>query len=166
MALALAAALLVREKRRLEDGLQEAQAKAESLADEVFTLTETLEQQRQLFELQNDLVVSRDLSGAIRMVNAAYAEAADSRPEALIGTQFDFTGERLPAGNGPAGSTRPSACGFRPDADRWIAGPSFRCATGSASWSSITRVGARRDTRASRRAEASSEGHVALSSRL
>ncbi len=78
LALALAAAL-VHEKRRLEDGLQEAQAKAESLADEVFTLTETLEQQRQLFELQHDLVVSRDLSGAIRMVNAAYAESRIAR---------------------------------------------------------------------------------------
>ncbi len=69
-----------REKRRLEDGLQEAQAKAESLADEVFTLTETLEQQRQLFELQNDLVVSRDLSGAIRMVNAAMPRPRTAAP--------------------------------------------------------------------------------------
>ncbi len=117
LALALAAAL-VREKRRLEDGLQEAQAKAESLADEVFTLTETLEQQRQLFELQHDLVVSRDLSGAIRMVNAAYAEVADRPPEALIGTQFDFTGERLPAGNGPGRFDQ--AVRVR-GADRWIA---------------------------------------------
>ncbi len=117
LALALAAAL-VREKRRLEDGLHEAQTKAESLADEVFALAETLEQQRQLFELQNDLVVSRDLSGAIRMVNAAYAEAAERRPEALIGTDFDFTGERLPAGNGPGRFDQ--AVRVR-GADRWIA---------------------------------------------
>jgi signal transduction histidine kinase/DNA-binding response OmpR family regulator len=152
LALVLAAAL-VREKRRLEDGLQEAQAKAESLADEVFALTETLEQQRQLFELQNDLVVSRDLSGAIRMVNAAYADAADRAPEALIGTRFDFAGERLPAGNGAAGRFD-QAVRVR-GADRWIA------------WSVIpvrNRLGklvehyaVGRDITERRRAEASSE---------
>ncbi len=101
-----------------------------------FRLTETLEQQRQLFELQNDLVVSRDLSGAIRMVNAAYAEAAERRPEALIGTDFDFTGERLPAGNGPGRFDQ--AVRVR-GADRWIAWSVIPSATGSASSSSITR---------------------------
>ncbi len=152
LALALAA-VVVRKNRRLEDRLEETQAKAESLADEVFALAETMEQQRQLFERQNDLVVSRDLSGVIRMVNAAYAEAAECTPEALIGSRFDFSGERIPAGNGAVGRFD-QAVRVR-GADRWIA------------WSVIpvrNRLGklvehyaVGRDITERRRAEASSE---------
>ncbi len=152
-AAAVAAAWFWRRAKRLEAAAIEAQTKAEALSDEVFALTETLEQQRQLFELQNDLVVSRDLSGAIRMVNAAYAEAADRRPDELVGSRFDFPGERIPTGSGVAG--RFDQMVRVGGADRWIA------------WSVIpvrNRLGrlvehfaVGRDITESRRAEASSE---------
>jgi len=94
---------VARRASRLERRAASAEARAEALADEVFAHVETLEQQRQLFEGQNDLVVSRDLSGAIRMANAAFAEAAERPSEALVGTRFDFPGERMGA---PAGSAQ------------------------------------------------------------
>ena len=119
-AIAVAWALrLQRRNRSLESELCEAQARGESLADEVFGFAEALEQQRQLVESQSDLVVSRDLGGVIRKVNAAYAEMTGRRPDDLIGSQFDFTGERVPVPGGAAG--RYDQTVRIRGVDRWIA---------------------------------------------
>ena len=75
---------------------RELEVRAERLADQLFTNTETLEHQRQLIESQDDLVVRRDLAGAIRMVNQTFAKAAGLSIPNLIGSKFEFTGERTP----------------------------------------------------------------------
>jgi signal transduction histidine kinase/CheY-like chemotaxis protein len=84
----LAAMWLLRESLAAEKHVAALQIQCEALSDQLFAATETLESQRQLIETQSDLVVRRDLSGAITMVNPAYAAAAGEDPDALLGTRF------------------------------------------------------------------------------
>ncbi|MCA3588502.1 MAG: PAS domain S-box protein, partial [Methylocystis sp.] len=95
---------LVRDAFAARRRFQDLQIRAEKLADNLFAITETVEHQRELIESQDDLVVRRDLSGAIRMVNRAFAKAAGLSTPDLIGSAFDFPGERttvLTADNTP-----------------------------------------------------------------
>jgi len=152
--LAVACAVsLARANLRLARQAAESQARGERLADEVFALAETLEQQRQLFEGQDDLVVSRDLSGAIRMVNAAYAAAADRATEALVGSTFDFASERMPV-EGAAAGRFDQAVRVRGQ-DRWIAWSVIPMRDREGKLVEHYAVG--RDITERRRAEASSE---------
>ncbi|MGL5138083.1 MAG: histidine kinase dimerization/phospho-acceptor domain-containing protein, partial [Beijerinckiaceae bacterium] len=84
----LAAVWLLREALAAESRAKAADAQCEALSDQLFAVTETLESQRQLIETQSDLVVRRDLSGSITMVNPAYAAAAGTEADQLLGTRF------------------------------------------------------------------------------
>jgi PAS domain S-box-containing protein len=112
---------LLRDMIRSERKARAAEARAETLADQLFAMTETLEHQRRLLESQNDLAVSRDLSGAIRVANGAFATAAGELPEALVGTDFDFPGERVVLRHADGLAERYDQSIVINGAERWIA---------------------------------------------
>jgi PAS domain S-box-containing protein len=97
--------------------LQAAELGQETVADQLFAAAERLERQRQLIENQTDLVVSRDGSGRILMVNEAYARAAGQPPEALAGSSFDFA----PAGGPSTVSDGEARKVVTAAGDRWLA---------------------------------------------
>jgi PAS domain S-box-containing protein len=101
--------------------LQEVELRAERLADQLFATTETLEHQRQLIESQEDLVVRRDLSGVIRMVNRTFTNAAGQTAASLIGSSFDFTGKRTPVMAGENRAGHYDQVIKRNGAEHWIA---------------------------------------------
>src|SRR5271169_647679 len=60
----------------------------EALADRNWELKEAEERARSLFESQGDVIVLRDVKGAITFVNDAYCDLARKPRGALIGSQF------------------------------------------------------------------------------
>ena len=63
----------------------------EALADRNWELQEAEQRARSLFESQGDLIVLRDVAGAITFVNDAYCELAGQPRSALVGSRFAFT---------------------------------------------------------------------------
>lgn len=72
-------------------------AQVDAFADRNWELREAAERARHLFEAQGDLIVLRDASGCIRLVNDAYCSLAGKSRDALTGTDFAF--ETLVDGN-------------------------------------------------------------------
>ncbi len=121
-ALAVVASVwLLRDLIRSEEKVKAADERAEILADKLFSLTETMEHQRRLLESQNDLVVSRDLSGTIRAANSAFCTVAGVSSEQLVGSPFDFPGERMARDNGAEMAERYDQAIMHNGQERWIA---------------------------------------------
>jgi signal transduction histidine kinase/CheY-like chemotaxis protein len=96
-------------------------AEAESLADQLFAVSERLERQRKLIENQSDLVVSRDAAGRITMANDAFARAAMQPAEALVGQMFEFSGAREAAPDAAASTHETFSQKIAtPEGERWI----------------------------------------------
>jgi PAS domain S-box-containing protein len=112
---------LLKDMIRAERRVKAAEARSEELADKLFSMTETLENQRRLLESQNDLVVSRNLSGVIQTANGAFCTAAGLDQATLQGSGFDFTGERMSLGRGDGLAERYDQLIFINGAERWIA---------------------------------------------
>jgi PAS domain S-box-containing protein len=112
---------LLKDMIRAERRVKAADARAETLADKLFAMTETLENQRRLLESQNDLVVSRNLFGVIQTANEAFCTAAGLDQAMLQGSSFDFTGERMSHGRDDGPAERYDQLVFINGAERWIA---------------------------------------------
>jgi PAS domain S-box-containing protein len=112
---------LLKDMIRAERRVKTAEARAEALADKLFSMTETLENQRRLLESQNDLVVSRNLFGVIQTANEAFCTAAGLDQATLQGSSFDFTGERMSHGRDDGPAERYDQLIFINGAERWIA---------------------------------------------
>jgi PAS domain S-box-containing protein len=112
---------LLKDMIRAERRVKAAEASAEALADKLFSMTETLENQRRLLESQNDLVVSRNLFGVIQTANGAFCTAAGLEQATLQGSSFDFTGERMSLGRGDGLAERYDQLIFINGAERWVA---------------------------------------------
>jgi PAS domain S-box-containing protein len=112
---------LLKDMIRAERRVKSAEASAEALADKLFAMTETLENQRRLLESQNDLVVSRNLFGVIQTANGAFCTAAGLDQVTLQGSSFDFTGERMSHGRDDGPAERYDQMIFINGAERWIA---------------------------------------------
>jgi PAS domain S-box-containing protein len=91
----IASVWLLRDMLRAERRVKLAESRAEDLADRLFAMTETVEHQRRLLEGQNDLMVSRDLAGHITAANAAFCKASGMEAAQVIGSGFNFPGQRL-----------------------------------------------------------------------
>jgi PAS domain S-box-containing protein len=146
---------LLRDSLRGERALWEAEARIETLSDQLFAATETLQQQRQLLESQSDLVVSRDLSGIIRMVNTAYAEAAGKELSSLQGSGFDFAGAKQLIEGRDGGAERYDQAVSIRGAERWIAWSVLPVRNREGQL--VERYAVGRDITERRRAEAASE---------
>jgi PAS domain S-box-containing protein len=112
---------LLKDMIRAERRVKAAEVRAEELADKLFAMTETLENQRRLLESQNDLVVSRNLFGVIQSTNGAFCTAAGLDQATLQGSSFDFTGERMSLGRDEGLAERYDQLIFINGAERWIA---------------------------------------------
>jgi PAS domain S-box-containing protein len=112
---------LLKDMIRAEGRVKAAEASAEVLADKLFAMTETLENQRRLLESQNDLVVSRNLFGVIQTANGAFCTAAGLDQATLQGSSFDFTGERMSLGREDGLAERYDQLVFINGAERWVA---------------------------------------------
>jgi PAS domain S-box-containing protein len=146
---------LLRDSLRGEKILRESEARIEVLSDQLFAATETLQQQRQLLESQSDLVVSRDLSGQVRMVNTAYSEAAGKSPSDLLGSNFDFTGGKHILEGRDGGAERYDQSVTIRGIERWIAWSVLPVRNREGQL--VERYAVGRDITERRRAEAASE---------
>ena len=83
----IAAFMLTRDHKRLEQHAAELADASERLNDRLFAVAESEERHRSLIEAQGDLIVRRMPDGEIVYANHAYAQLAGSTVEALIGSQ-------------------------------------------------------------------------------
>ncbi|MFO1150683.1 MAG: ATP-binding protein [Alsobacter sp.] len=117
----LVALVLLRRQLLLEAKLDEAEAVAERLHDQIWELRESEERYRSLLEGQDDLIQRRDARGRLTYVNEAYAALAGRAAETLLGTSFELT--RDPASlDAPrtAGSSSYDEAIVTPYGVRWI----------------------------------------------
>ncbi len=116
---AIVAVWLLRDVLEAQARADAAEMEAEALADRIFHMTEVQARQAALIETQGDLVVRRDSTGHITQTSAAYAKLAGASPEALIGTNFDFSAPREAPLDGDAHGRYDQRIGTH-QGERWI----------------------------------------------
>jgi PAS domain S-box-containing protein len=117
----LVALVLLRRQLVLEAKLDEAEAVAERLHDQIWELRESEERYRSLLEGQDDLIQRRDARGRLTYVNDAYAALAGRPAESLLGTSFELPRDpaSLEAPRTPGASSYDEAIAT-PFGVRWI----------------------------------------------
>ncbi|MGL4241969.1 MAG: ATP-binding protein, partial [Beijerinckiaceae bacterium] len=155
LAASAAAAWFAWKRGVAERHVRQLAGEAESLADQLFAATERLQRQRQLIENQSDLVVSRDMRGLITQANEAYARAAQRPVDALVGSTFDFPGEREPASGAADGQECYGQRLRTAEGERWLIWTVIPLSDHDGRL--VERYAVGRDVTGTRRAEAASE---------